>query len=173
VTVVLEHFEVKDQVTVEGIVVVVRSVHVRPYVPVAGAWKVSPRDAGAWNVVMLRNPVAELSQMLSPSRAGDTVAVIVSPARRLTALAANDEPVAVPPAKALQLVGLFSAVETDGAAEAGLTADASRTKPIEAPMAPSFRERVRMVGTFSQSGVGGGVTLGRAGGTTHTICSRR
>jgi hypothetical protein len=45
-TVVDEHFAVKDQVTVEG-AVVVRSVHVRPYEPSAGAWKVSPSGAAA------------------------------------------------------------------------------------------------------------------------------
>ena len=107
-------------------------------------------EAGPPPMMMLR-PSDPDTLIVSVAPAGETVAEMVSPPFNATPEKPTDEPVAVAPFKALQLVAV-SAVGT-GAALAGAIAAPASTSPIAAPMTESLLARVRMVGTFSQSGV--------------------
>jgi hypothetical protein len=110
--------------------------------------------------------------MVSFAPAGATLVVIVSPERSATPVNAAVDPVVVALEKEVQLLAV-KAVGW-GAATAGVSADAPRASPTAAPMALNFVNLVRMMGVlFAVGGGTVGVTLGRAGGTAHTILIRR
>ncbi len=106
---------------------------------------------------------------MDPVLAGFTLVVMVSPPLSATPVNDAPSPVVVALLNALQL----DAVKADacGAAAAGVTEEASSTRPIAVPMALILFVVVRMVGTSSQWGGAVGALLA-ARGATHNICIR-